>query len=83
MPVHIHPAYASYGKFTYVATFRKPSTTLDIPYCSWEKKASDTTPSPAEWSAGPQPSFSPNTAIEAVMKANHLLTIDYIGLLDP
>jgi hypothetical protein len=38
------------------------------------KRAPDTTSSPAEWSAGPPPSFSPNTAIEAVMKAKHLLT---------
>jgi hypothetical protein len=34
----------------------------------------DTTLSPAEWSTGPPPSFSPNIAIGAVMKATHLLT---------
>jgi hypothetical protein len=38
------------------------------------KRAPDTTPSLAEWSTGPPPSFSPNIASEAVMKAKHLLT---------
>jgi hypothetical protein len=37
------------------------------------KRTPDTTPSPTEWSAGPPPSFSPNTAIEAVLKAKHML----------
>jgi hypothetical protein len=41
------------------------------------KRASDITPSPAEWSIGPPPSLSPNTVIEAVMKAKHLLTACY------
>jgi hypothetical protein len=38
------------------------------------KRAPDITPSPTEWPTGPSPSFSPSTAIEAVMKAKHLLT---------
>jgi hypothetical protein len=37
------------------------------------ERAPDTTPSPAEWSAGPSTSFSPNIVIEAVMKVKHLL----------
>jgi hypothetical protein len=37
------------------------------------KRAPDTTPNPAEWSTGPPPSFSPNIAIETLMKAKHLL----------
>jgi hypothetical protein len=41
------------------------------------KWAPDTTPSPTEWSAGPPPSFSPNTVIEAIMKAKHLSTLGY------
>jgi hypothetical protein len=41
------------------------------------KKAPDTTHSPAKWSAGLPPSFSPNTAIEAVMKAKYMSTIGY------
>jgi hypothetical protein len=45
------------------------------------KRAPDTTLSLAEWSAGPSPNFSPTTAIEAVMKVKHLLTIAYINLL--
>jgi hypothetical protein len=36
--------------------------------------APDITLNPAEYSTGPPPSFSPNTVIEAVMKAKHLLT---------
>jgi hypothetical protein len=35
-----HDMYASDGQSTYVATFRKPSTALDGPYSSWEKKGS-------------------------------------------
>jgi hypothetical protein len=42
-----------------------------------EKRAPDTTPSLAERSAGPPPSFSPDTAIEAVMKSKHPLTTGY------
>jgi hypothetical protein len=38
------------------------------------KRAPDITPSPTEWSAGLPPSFSPNTAIETVIKTKHLLT---------
>jgi hypothetical protein len=37
------------------------------------KRAPDTTPSPTEWSTGLPPSFSPNTVIEVIMKANNLL----------
>jgi hypothetical protein len=37
----------------------------------------------ADGSAGLPPSFSPETTIEAVMKAKHLLTIGYVGLLGP
>jgi hypothetical protein len=40
------------------------------------KKAPDTI-------LGPPPSFSLKTTIEAVMKAKHLLTTDYIILLGP
>jgi hypothetical protein len=47
------------------------------------KRAPDTTPNPAEWSAGPPPSFSPNIIIKAVMKPKNLLTIGYISLLGP
>jgi hypothetical protein len=46
------------------------------------KRARDTIPSTlAHRSAGPPPNFSANTTIEAVMKAKHLLTVGYIGLL--
>jgi hypothetical protein len=45
------------------------------------KRGPDTTPSPVEQSAGSPPSFSPKTTIEAEMKAKHLLTTCYIGLL--
>jgi hypothetical protein len=34
-------------------------------------------------SVGPPPSFSPNIAIEAVMKAKHLLVTSYVSLLGP
>jgi hypothetical protein len=48
------------------------------------KRAPDTIPStPAELSIGSPPSFSPKTTIEVVMKAKHLLTTCYIGLLGP
>jgi hypothetical protein len=48
------------------------------------KRASDTIlRTTADQSAGPPPSFSPNTAIEVVMKAKHPLTTNYIGLLGP
>jgi hypothetical protein len=73
-PVHVRHTYVFYGQSTYMLTFRKPSSALDGPYCTREKRASDTTPSPAEWSTGPPPSFSPNTVIEAVIKSKHLLT---------
>jgi hypothetical protein len=47
-----------------------------------KKKAPDTIPSmPANWSIGPPPSSSPKTIIEAVIKAKHMLTTCYIGLL--
>jgi hypothetical protein len=41
------------------------------------KRDPDTTLSPTERSTGPPPSFSPNTAIEAVMKAKHLSITGY------
>jgi hypothetical protein len=43
------------------------------PRVSFLRAVPDTTPSPTEWSAGPPPSFSPNTAIEAVSNAKHML----------
>jgi hypothetical protein len=46
------------------------------------KRAPDIIPStPANRSAGLPPSFSPNTTIETVVKARHLLTTSYIDLL--
>jgi hypothetical protein len=46
------------------------------------KRAPDIIPSTsADRSADPPPNFSSNTAIEAVMKVKHLLTIGYFGLL--
>jgi hypothetical protein len=42
-----------------------------------EKRAPDITPSPADRSAGPPPSFSPNTTIEVVIKAKHLSAACY------
>jgi hypothetical protein len=45
------------------------------------KRALNTTLNPTEWSVGLPYSFSPNTTIEAVMKAKHLLRTYYIGLL--
>jgi hypothetical protein len=36
-PVHVCPAYTSYGQSIYVATIHQPSTALNRPYCSWEK----------------------------------------------
>jgi hypothetical protein len=50
------------------------------------KGAPDITLSPAEWSTGPPPSLSPNTAIEVVMKDKHLLTNKlhrFTGLIIP
>jgi hypothetical protein len=41
------------------------------------KRAPNTNPSMAEWSTGPPPRFSPNIAIEAVMKVKHLSTVGY------
>jgi hypothetical protein len=47
------------------------------------KRAPNIIPSiPIDRSTGLSHSFSPNTTIEAVIKANHLLTTSYIGLLD-
>jgi hypothetical protein len=37
----------------------------------------------ADRSTGPPPSFFPKTTIEAIIKAEQLLTISYIGLLGP
>jgi hypothetical protein len=37
MLVHVRQAYASCGRSPYVATFHKPPTALDGPYCSREK----------------------------------------------
>jgi hypothetical protein len=36
-PVHIRPAYASYGQSPYMATFHESSTDLDGSHCSLEK----------------------------------------------
>jgi hypothetical protein len=36
-PVHVHPSYASYGQFLYVATFHESSIDLYGSHCSWEK----------------------------------------------
>jgi hypothetical protein len=48
------------------------------------KRAPNPSPStPIDRSTGPPPSFSPNTTIEAVMKAKHVLTTYYISLLGP
>jgi hypothetical protein len=35
--VHVCPAYTSYGQSSYVATFHKSSTALNVSHCSWEK----------------------------------------------
>jgi hypothetical protein len=47
------------------------------------KRAPNTTPSPVEWFASPPPSFFPNIAIEAVMKANHLLMNELLRFTRP
>jgi hypothetical protein len=48
-----------------------------------EKKGSLYNPSTsADRSVALPPSFSPKTTIQVVMKAKHLLTTGYIGLLD-
>jgi hypothetical protein len=83
-PVHVCHTYAFYGQSTYVArdnillAINSVGRTLLL----LRKKAPDTILStPADQSAGPPPSFSPKTNIEAVMKAKHMLTTSYIGLL--
>jgi hypothetical protein len=49
-----------------------------------EKKAPDIILSTlADWSTFPSPSFSRNTASEVVMKAKHLFSTGYNGLLGP
>jgi hypothetical protein len=59
-PVHVRPAYASYGRSPYVATFRKAPTDLDISHCSRHN------PQHAGWPIrGSVPSFSPEPANEA------------------
>jgi hypothetical protein len=45
-PVHVRPVHASCERSSYVATFHKPPTTLEGPYCSWEKGLS-TQPQPS------------------------------------
>jgi hypothetical protein len=53
--------------------------TLPLP----RKRAPDTTPNLAEWSTSPPPSFSPNTAIKAVMKAKTSINSRLPGLPGP
>jgi hypothetical protein len=51
-----------------------------------EKRGSRHNPNSTEWSIGLPPSFSPNTFIEAVMKAKHLLMNklhQFIGPITP
>jgi hypothetical protein len=74
-PVHVCHPYAFRGQSPYVATFHADTIELDRPYCSWVKRAPDTIINTStDRSAGLPPSSLSNIAIEAVMKAKHLLT---------
>jgi hypothetical protein len=65
-PVHVHPAYASYGQSSYVATFHVPSTELSRATAP-EKRGSRHNPQHAGWPThGSILSFSPKPTNEAV-----------------
>jgi hypothetical protein len=73
-PVHIHHLYAFQEKSSYVVTFHIDPTELDGPYCPWEKGL--LTQSSSRRLTDPRvhhPVSLPDTTIEVVMKANHLL----------
>jgi hypothetical protein len=65
-PVHVRPAYASYGRSPYMATFHESSTDLSRP-TAHEKKGSWHNPQRVGWPIhGSVPSFSPEPANEVV-----------------
>jgi hypothetical protein len=81
-PFHVRHSYASYGRSSYMAILspwlNRVGRTLLLP----RKRAPDIILSTlVDRSTGLPPSFSPNTTIEAVIKAKHLLMAGYISLV--
>jgi hypothetical protein len=69
-PVHVRSAYASYGRFPYVATFHKPPTELNGVIAP-DKRAPDTIPSTlANRFMGPYPVSLPSQPIKHWRKSN-------------
>jgi hypothetical protein len=66
MPVHVHPAYASYGRSPHVATFREVINS-DGQSTAPEKKGSGHNPQHPDWPIRRFiPIFSPKATIKAV-----------------
>jgi hypothetical protein len=77
---HVRFLWAVHVRDNHLLAINNVGRTLLLP----RKRAPDTIPStPDDQSTGSPPSFSPKTTIEAVMKAKHMLTTGYIGLLGP
>jgi hypothetical protein len=81
-PFHVRHSYASYGRSSYMAILspwlNRVGRTLLFP----RKRAPNIILSTlVDRSTGLPPSFSPNTTIEAVIKAKHLLMAGYISLV--
>jgi hypothetical protein len=76
-------SYASCGQSPYMATIHESSIVLDR-VTALKKETPDYIPSaPTDQFVGPYLVSLPLTTIEAVEKAKQLLTINYIGVLDP
>jgi hypothetical protein len=82
-PVHVRPAYASYGRSPYVATFYESPIGLGGYYCSWEKSSPDSTSQPSWVFRGTHLSFSPKIVIEAVRLSQASVNNMLLGLLRP
>jgi hypothetical protein len=81
-PVHVRPAYASYGRSPYAATFHTNPTELDR-YTAAEKSAPYSTSQLGWVVTGIHLSFSPNPANEAVRLSQISIDNMLLGLPGP
>jgi hypothetical protein len=82
-PVHVRPAYASYGWSSYVVTFHESSTKLER-VIALEKKGSRHNLQHAGWPIRvSMPSFSPDPTNEALEKAKTSINSRLLGLPGP
>jgi hypothetical protein len=82
-PVHVRPAYASYGQSPYVATFHESSTELSRPTAP-EKKGSRHNPQrTTDRSAGPYPASLSSQPMKQWGQSQASINDRLLGLLGP